>query len=69
MRYDSAVLATGSTPFVPPVEGRDRPGVFVYRTIEDLEAIRDYARTAKSGAVLGGGLLDLCLMQMDLRLQ
>src|SRR5690349_10695259 len=41
--YDVLVLATGSYPFVPPVEGRDRPGCFVYRTIEDLEAIRAWA--------------------------
>ena len=37
--YDHLVLATGSSPFVPPIEGRDAPGCFVYRTIEDLEAI------------------------------
>ncbi|MGZ5848415.1 MAG: FAD-dependent oxidoreductase, partial [Ramlibacter sp.] len=34
--YDKLVLATGSSPFVPPVPGRDREGCFVYRTIEDL---------------------------------
>src|SRR5262245_15960321 len=38
--YDALVLATGSSPFVPPVEGRDLPGVFVYRTIDDLDALR-----------------------------
>jgi nitrite reductase (NADH) large subunit len=59
--YDVLVLATGSYPFVPPVEGRDRPGCFVYRTIEDLEAIRAWAQRAEvsSGAVIGGGLLGL----------
>ena len=34
--YDRVVLATGSRPFVPPIEGVDKRGVFVYRTIEDL---------------------------------
>ena len=34
--YDACVLATGSYPFVPPIPGKQRPGVFVYRTIEDL---------------------------------
>jgi hypothetical protein len=29
--YDVAVFATGSFPFVPPIPGRQRPGVFVYR--------------------------------------
>ncbi|GAA0210079.1 nitrite reductase large subunit NirB [Actinomadura nitritigenes] len=57
--YDALVLATGSAPFVPPVEGRDLPGVFVYRTIDDLDAIRDYARDRATGAVVGGGLLGL----------
>ena len=57
--YDALVLATGSAPFVPPVEGKDLPGVFVYRTIEDLDAIRAYAEGRSSGAVIGGGLLGL----------
>ncbi|HEY0888808.1 MAG TPA: nitrite reductase large subunit NirB [Nocardioides sp.] len=57
--YDELVLATGAYPFVPPVPGKDLDGVFVYRTIEDLEAIRKAAKRAKSGAVVGGGLLGL----------
>lgn len=57
--YDALVLATGSAPFVPPVRGRDLPGVFVYRTIDDLDAIRAYARGRATGAVVGGGLLGL----------
>ncbi len=40
MPYDKLVLATGSNPFVPQVPGRDRPHCFVYRTIEDLEAMQ-----------------------------
>src|SRR5690606_24269742 len=52
-------LATGSYPFVPPVTGIDKRGVFVYRTIEDLERIIDYGSRSKSCAVIGGGLLGL----------
>jgi nitrite reductase (NADH) large subunit len=57
--YDSLVLATGSAPFVPPLAGIDQSGVFVYRTIEDLDAIRAYARSSHVAAVIGGGLLGL----------
>ncbi|MFF5444747.1 nitrite reductase large subunit NirB [Streptomyces sp. NPDC012888] len=57
--YDVLVLATGSYPFVPPVPGKDAPGCFVYRTIEDLLAIEEYAAGRTRGAVVGGGLLGL----------
>ena len=57
--YDALVLATGSYPFVPPIPGADGPGAFVYRTIDDLEAIERYAEGARVGAVVGGGLLGL----------
>ncbi|MFI1676704.1 nitrite reductase large subunit NirB [Streptomyces sp. NPDC020607] len=58
--YDKLVLATGSYPFVPPVPGKDATGCFVYRTIEDLLAIEEYAKQhATTGAVVGGGLLGL----------
>ena len=59
VEYDVLVLATGSFPFVPPVTGRDRAACHVYRTIEDLEAIRASASEARVGAVVGGGLLGL----------
>ena len=57
--YDKLVLATGSYPFVPPIPGKDRPECLVYRTIEDLEAIKANAATSKVGVVVGGGLLGL----------
>lgn len=59
LTYDELVLATGAAPFVPPIPGKDLDGCFVYRTIEDLEAIRDAAQGARVGAVVGGGLLGL----------
>ncbi len=57
--YDYLVLATGSAAFVPPIPGVEKDGVFIYRTIEDLEMMTAYARKAKKGAVIGGGLLGL----------
>lgn len=59
LHYDKLVLATGSYPFVPPVPGRDRADCFVYRTIEDLEAMRECGARARTGVVVGGGLLGL----------
>jgi nitrite reductase (NADH) large subunit len=59
LRYDRLVLATGSAPFVPPIPGASLPGVFVYRTIDDLEAIAAWGRRARRAAVIGGGLLGL----------
>ncbi|MFT5576734.1 MAG: nitrite reductase (NADH) large subunit, partial [Bermanella sp.] len=57
--YDVLVLSTGSFPFVPPVPGHDRTNTFVYRTIEDLEAITAASANSKIGTVIGGGLLGL----------
>jgi nitrite reductase (NADH) large subunit len=57
--YDSLVLATGSYPFVPPVTGSDLSGCFVYRTIDDLEALTSYCEGRRVGVVVGGGLLGL----------
>ena len=63
--YDYLVLATGSSAFVPPIKGSEKEGVFVYRTIEDLEGMLAYAAKLKAknpkarAAVLGGGLLGL----------
>ncbi len=57
--YDYLVLATGSAPFVPSIPGVEKDGVFVYRTIEDLDMMKDHAKKAKKGAVIGGGLLGL----------
>ncbi len=63
--YDALVLATGSSPFVPPIEGIDQPGVFVYRTVDDVAALRGWVAELATqgrrvrGAVIGGGLLGL----------
>jgi nitrite reductase (NADH) large subunit len=63
--YDVAVLATGSRPVVPPLDGlrssggKPKPGAFVFRTVDDCRQIRAAARPGSSAVVLGGGLLGL----------
>ena len=63
--YDVLVIATGSSAFVPPIEGlrgadgRFKAGVFVFRTLDDCDAIARQAAVARRGAVIGGGLLGL----------
>lgn len=57
--YDRVVMATGSYPFVPPIPGIQKKGVFVHRTIEDLQHIVEYAENSTTCAVIGGGILGL----------
>lgn len=70
--YDELVLATGSNAAMPPIPGNDLPGVFVYRTIDDVAALRGWVEQKREagttaggfvkpvrGAVIGGGLLGL----------
>src|SRR4029078_5200746 len=57
--YDRVIIATGSRPFVPPMEGFGGSGTFMFRTIDDCSRIADHAKDCKRAAVIGGGLLGL----------
>ena len=57
--YDRLILATGSYPFVPTIPGAEGSARLVYRTLDDLDAIRAAAANARRGVVIGGGLLGL----------
>jgi nitrite reductase (NADH) large subunit len=57
--YDRLLIATGSNPFILPIEGNRLPGVISYRDIADTEAMIDAAKHYKKAVVIGGGLLGL----------
>src|SRR5262249_38501010 len=72
--YDALVIATGSRPAIPPIDGlsgapggarprkRDaafKRGVFVFRTLDDCDRILTFMARARRAAVIGGGLLGL----------
>ena len=57
--YDYVIIATGSRPFVPPMDGFGKAGTFMFRTIDDCSRIADYAQDCKKAVVIGGGLLGL----------
>ncbi len=57
--YDVLLLASGARAAVPPIRGADKEGVFVWRTLDDSQAILDYLAGHPKVAVVGGGLLGL----------
>ncbi|HZE12607.1 MAG TPA: FAD-dependent oxidoreductase, partial [Chthoniobacterales bacterium] len=63
--YDKLIIATGSRSYIPPIagltleSGQYKPGVFVFRTLDDCREIAEYAQGRGRAAVIGGGLLGL----------
>jgi len=57
--YDRLLIATGSRPFVPPIDGIQKDGVFTLRSITDAQKIRRYSEQVDQTVVIGGGLLGL----------
>ena len=57
--YDRLLIATGSLPFMLPVQGHDLEGVIGFRTITDVENMLATADGSKNAVVIGGGLLGL----------
>jgi len=57
--YDKLLLATGSSPLIPPIDGVKKQGVYVFRNLDDTRALLDRARTGARAVVIGGGLLGL----------
>ncbi|MBL4811060.1 MAG: NAD(P)/FAD-dependent oxidoreductase [Rhodobacteraceae bacterium] len=57
--YDKLVIATGSAPFIIPIQGRDLPGVLAYRDLDDTNAMIKASANGGKAVVIGGGLLGL----------
>lgn len=59
IEYEKLLIATGSRPFIPPINGKYKEGVFALRTLKDLHYIKDYMISCEDVSVIGGGLLGL----------
>jgi len=57
--FDKLLLATGSSPLIPPIEGTNKPGVYVFRNLDDTRALIDRSYAGAKAVVIGGGLLGL----------
>ena len=59
LSYDRLLLANGASPFVPPVPGRELPGVLTLRTLDDADNVLANIRPGETAVVIGGGVLGL----------
>jgi ferredoxin-nitrate reductase len=59
LAWDRLLLATGSRPALPPIEGLDRAGVHAFRTLADAQALAARPSRGERAVVIGGGLLGL----------
>jgi len=57
--YDTLLLATGSTAWLPPIQGLDKKGVYQFRTLDDTRALLSRSGPGVKAVVIGGGLLGL----------
>ncbi len=57
--YDRLIIATGSSPVIPPLENVDLDNIFTVKSIEDAERLKERAAPGKSVCILGGGLIGL----------
>lgn len=59
LEFSKLLIATGSSPFIPPVPGHNLKGVFAIRTLNDVKRLYEYAKDSRTGTVIGGGVLGL----------
>mgnify|MGYP000206236277 CR=1 FL=1 len=59
LSFDSLIFCTGARPWIPPIEGADKKGIYVLRTIDDARAIMEAMSKARSAVVIGAGAIGL----------
>lgn len=59
IKYEKLLIATGSRPYIPPINGKYKEGVFALRTLKDLKVVQNYLQDCGTVTVIGGGLLGL----------
>jgi len=59
LQYDSLIITTGAYPFVPPIKGKEKQGVYVVRTLDDGENIEKALKQTKKAVVIGAGAIGL----------
>ncbi len=59
IEYEKLLIATGSNPFIPPIKGKEKEGVFALRTLKDLYKFKEFLKSCSTVSVIGGGLLGL----------
>lgn len=69
LSFDKLLIATGGQPKKWDVPGADKKGVFHFQTLADTEAMMEFAKTAPTAAVVGGGFISLDLIDIFLNNQ
>jgi len=68
--YDKLVLATGSTPIIPSIPGRNLPHIYTLKTVEDAGLLTSHIKDlkAKRATIVGGGFIGLEMAESFLQL-
>jgi NAD(P)H-nitrite reductase large subunit len=60
VEYEKLLLATGSEPLIPKIDGSNRRGVFTFIRLADAENLKAKCEKAEKAVVVGGGLIGVC---------
>lgn len=59
LAYERLLIATGSSPVIPPIKGLTKDNVYLLRTLAEAEKLREGAKAAKRAVIIGGGLVGI----------